>query len=137
MPIIFLNALAEAPGGPRPLFATPAIWTSGIKAWRLHYTRRSDGRRRVATLGRYPGISLKQARTKAKALQATIEDAEVRADPAAEGQARRAAGTFAELADEWLDRHANPNGLFSGVAVRDLIERINGALRDGAKLVNV
>src|SRR5882757_3968815 len=78
------------------------VWASGVKAWRLHYTRRSDGRRRVATLGRYPGLTLKQARTKAKALQATIEDAEVRADPAAEGQARRAAGTFAELADEWL-----------------------------------
>src|SRR5437764_907228 len=30
------------------------IWASGIKSWRLHYTRRSDGRRRVAKLGRYP-----------------------------------------------------------------------------------
>lgn len=85
------------------------VWSSGVKAWRLHYTRRSDGRRRVTTLGRYPGITLKQARTRAKALQATIEDTDLRADPAAEKQARRVAGTFAELADEWLERHAKPN----------------------------
>jgi integrase len=81
----------------------------GIKTWRLHYTRRSDGRRRAIKLGRYPGMSLKKARARAKALQSSIEDLEARKDPAADLQARRTAHTFKELADDWIERHAMPN----------------------------
>ena len=82
---------------------------AGRKTWRLHYTRRSDAKRRVVKLGSYPSLSLKEARVKAKRIQADIEGEETRADPAAERQARKHAETFAELAREWLDRHARPN----------------------------
>jgi integrase len=82
---------------------------SGGKSWRLHYTRRSDGKRRVIGLGTYPAISLKEARTRAKRLQAEIEDETIKADPAGERRARRVAETFSEIAEEWLERHGKPN----------------------------
>jgi integrase len=85
------------------------VLQSGVKSWRLHYTRRGDGKRRALGLGHYPRVSLKEARVRAKRLQAEIEDEEVRADPAAQLQARKAALTFREIVDEWIDRHALPN----------------------------
>jgi integrase len=85
------------------------VWAGGAKTWRLHYTRRSDSKRRVAGLGSYPALTLKEARRKAKGLQAEIENEVERADPAAGKRIRREALTFAELADEWIERHAKPN----------------------------
>jgi integrase len=85
------------------------VWESGAKTWRLHYTRRSDGRRRVVKLGTYPALTLKDARLQAKRLQVGIEDEGTRADPAAARQERKIAETFTELAEEWIERHANPN----------------------------
>lgn len=99
------------------------VTCGGSKSWRLHYTRRSDGKRRVVGLGSYPSMSLKDARTKAKRVQADIEDRETRADPAAGVRERRAAPTFNELADDWLDRHARPNK--SPRAVRDDISMLD------------
>lgn len=81
----------------------------GTKAWRLHYTRRRDGKRRVVGLGSYPALPLKEARTKAKGLQNEVESAETRADPAARAQAIRQAETFAEVAAAWIERHGVPN----------------------------
>lgn len=92
------------------------VTTSGVKTWRLHYTRRSDGRRRALKLGRYPNMSLKNARARAKALQSGIEDVEAREDPAASLQARRTAHTFRELAEEWIERHAIPNRCARAIA---------------------
>ena len=89
---------------------------AGTKSWRLHYTRRSDGKRRAVTLGRYPAVSLKEARTKARMLQASIEDVETRADPAARRRELRIAESFADLTDEWLERHARPNKVARAVA---------------------
>lgn len=85
--------------------------------WRMHYTRQSDGRRRAVALGTYPSIALKEARRKARRFQTEIEDDDVRADPAAVKQARRAAETFSELADDWIELHGKPNK--SERAVRD------------------
>ncbi len=85
------------------------VWASGAKTWRLHYTRRSDGKRRVTGLGSYPLLPLKEARRKAKGLQAEIENEVERADPAAGKRARREGLTFGELANEWIERHAKPN----------------------------
>lgn len=85
------------------------VSSKGKKSWRLHYTRRSDGKRRAIGLGSFPALSLKDARAKAKALQGGIESAEVRADPAAKVQVMRKAETFAELASEWIERHGVPN----------------------------
>lgn len=93
------------------------VTASGSKSWRLHYTRRSDGKRRAVSLGSYPAVSLKKARLKAKQLQAEIEDEEKRADPAAKRQARKEAVTFEELANEWIERHGEINK--SERAVRD------------------
>jgi integrase len=92
------------------------VTKGGVKTWRLHYTRRSDGRRRAVKLGRYPNMSLKKARARAKALQSTIEDMDVREDPAARLHARRNAQTFKELADDWIERHARPNRCTRAVA---------------------
>jgi integrase len=85
------------------------VSASGAKSWRLHYTRRSDGKRRVVSLGSYPAVSLKEARAKAKRHQGEIEDSELQADPAAGTAARREAKTFRQLADEWTERHAAVN----------------------------
>ena len=85
------------------------VLAGGTKSWRLHYTRRSDGRRRAIALGTYPNVPLKEARRKAKAYQTQIEDESVRADPAEVRRARKAAETFKELSDDWLELHAKPN----------------------------
>ena len=92
------------------------VTNGGVKTWRLHYTRRSDGRRRAVRLGRYPNMSLKKARARAKALQSTIEDVDIREDPAARLHARRTARTFNELAEDWIERHARPNRCARAVA---------------------
>ena len=85
------------------------VSAKGTKAWRLQYTRRTDGKRRALPLGTYPALSLKDARALAKAYQGRIEDTEKRADPAAKVQSIRRAETFAEVAAEWIERHAMPN----------------------------
>jgi integrase len=99
----------------------------GIKTWRLHYTRRSDGRRRAVSLGAYPALSLKAARAKAKGFQAAIENDEIKADPATDRQIRRRSQTFSELADEWLERHGRPNK--SPRAVRDDVSMLDRHIR--------
>jgi integrase len=93
------------------------VWAGGAKSWRCHYTRRSDGRRRVVGLGSYPAIPLKDARRKARRLQSEVEDLEGRADPAAKRAMRKAAVTFSDLANSWIELHAEPN--ISRRALRD------------------
>lgn len=85
------------------------VMAGGTKTWRLHYTRRSDGRRRAIRLGSYPALSLKDVRTRAKRMQADIEDESVRADPAAARAERKLAQTFQEVAEEYTELHAKPN----------------------------
>jgi integrase len=85
------------------------VSAKGAKTWRLHYTRRADGKRRAIGLGSYPAVSLKDARTKARGHQGSIENAEKQADPAAKAQALRSAETFAEVAEEWIRLHGVPN----------------------------
>jgi integrase len=103
------------------------VTASGTKTWRLHYTRRSDGRRRAVSLGSYPALSLKSARSKAKGFQAEIENPEIRADPATDQQRRWRSPTFSQIADEWLDRHARPNK--NPRSVRDDISMLNRHIR--------
>lgn len=100
------------------------VWASGAKSWRLHYTRRSDGKRRAVSLGSYPAMALKEARTRAKRLQAEIEDTESRADPAAGTKQNRDAMTFRQLATEWVERHAAANrGARTRADDRSMLER--------------
>jgi integrase len=112
----FVNGAKCKPGGAMREFRDTGVHglelrvtAGGAKSWRLHYTRRSDGRRRVVGLGSYPMMSLKKARAKARTLKGQIEDEDTRADPAARKQERRRGATFAEIAGEWLSRHGKPN----------------------------
>jgi integrase len=49
------------------------VQPTGVKSWALRYRRKSDGKAVKHTLGSYPAISLKEARSKATELRAEIE----------------------------------------------------------------
>lgn len=80
------------------------IATGGSRAWIIQY-RRGGRRGRVQrlTLGRYPLMSLADARTKAKEALAAVVQGD---DPAAEKRAQREAPTFEEVAREYIEKHA-------------------------------
>jgi integrase len=82
------------------------VTRSGVKTWALRYRRKSDGRRRRYTLGLYPTISLEEARTLAREAVAAISRD---ADPVSGVQERKGAPTFADVVEEWTERHAKPN----------------------------
>ena len=75
---------------------------TGRKAYFVRY-RGEDGKRRRQTLGTYPTLSLTEARDRARDLIGRIARG---ADPMAEKKAHDRSETFAELADEYLERHA-------------------------------
>jgi len=77
---------------------------TGRKTFFVRY--RANGKRRRVTLGRYPVLSLANARDRAKAV---LFDATQGNDPADAIRARRAAETFGELAELYVERHAKPN----------------------------
>ena len=62
-----------------------------------------EGQKRRTTLGRYPAISLADARDRAKVL---LFDVARGTDPQAEKMKQLRAPTFEELASEYLERHA-------------------------------
>jgi integrase len=49
------------------------VQASGVKSWALRYRRKTDGRSIKHTIGSYPMLSLKDARSKATELRAEIE----------------------------------------------------------------
>jgi integrase len=49
------------------------VQPSGVKSWALRYRRRSDGKAIKHTIGGYPAVTLKDARTAATVLRAEIE----------------------------------------------------------------
>ncbi len=67
------------------------------------YRRRSDSRKRRFKLGVYPAMALSDAKEEAAAKLREVARGE---DPAAIKQAERRTETFAELADEYLERYA-------------------------------
>src|SRR5262245_47745198 len=77
------------------------VTASGHRSWIVLY--RHDGRGRRLTLGAYPALGLADARVIAKD---AIHRVACGRDPAAEKQVERRAETFAELADEYMERHA-------------------------------
>ena len=77
---------------------------SGRKTFMFLY--RTDGRRRRMKLGVYPALTLAQARSQAFKLLGAVQRGE---DPAEERRQERQAGTFEELAELYLERHARPN----------------------------
>ena len=82
------------------------VTDKGSKTWAIRYTRKSDGRRRRLTLGGFPAMSLEEARNRAREELALIARG---ADPAAGIAERKQAHTFAELAEDWIERHGKPN----------------------------
>lgn len=84
------------------------VLPSGVKTWFFIY--RIDGKRRFMNLGHYPGISLKEARKRHRAAYDLYEQGH---DPAAladnEKEERRKSPTVADLADEYMKKHAIPN----------------------------
>ena len=73
----------------------------GHKSWIVLY--RHSGRVRRLTLGPYPALGLADARAMAKNALHLVA---MGRDPAAEKQMQRRAETFAELAHEYMERHA-------------------------------
>jgi integrase len=76
----------------------------------LKFVDRRTHRQQRITLGYYPGITLAEARRRAKEHQARIEDPQVRANPAKERRDRTAMSCFRELAEKRLvDEQLAPN----------------------------
>ena len=80
------------------------ITTSGRKTWFVMY--RSGGRLRRLTLGTYPALTLADARSQATVAKQSVAQGE---DPALQKQSARIAPTVAELAEQYIARHAKPH----------------------------
>ncbi len=79
------------------------VSAAGRKSWVVMY--RYAGVKRRLTLGAYPALPLASAREKAADVLRAVAHG---ADPAAAKKADRKAETFADLAEEYLERHAKP-----------------------------
>jgi integrase len=93
----------------------------GKKSWKaLHYLKRLDRNgKRVSiptthTLGRYPVLKLKEAREKAR---------QFLADPQ-KGLAQASAGSFGEVADEYLKRHVEAKKLRTEPEIRRMLDKL-------------
>jgi integrase len=90
------------------------VTTAGARSWTLDYTG-GAGKRRRATLARWPDLSLEQARAKANELHSTIARGEggpletrraKLAQEQAEQTRREQDKTIAQLAELWQENHA-------------------------------
>ena len=79
----------------------------GSKAFRV-LTYDTSGRPKTRKLGRYPAMKVKDARTKAREYFQNPEKAE----------AETKAGTFKDVAGEWIKRHVEGNGLRSASEIK-------------------
>jgi integrase len=77
------------------------IRPNGLRAWKVIYNIR--GRTRWFHLGAGNAIGLQQARALARDIMYAVAKGE---DPQADKRARRSAGTFGELAQNYLEQHA-------------------------------
>lgn len=82
------------------------VMANGTKSWVLRYRRQSDAKKRVLTIGRYPDFSLLEARDAAEDARRIVARG---GDPARDKLGRKAADTFAELAEQWLTQHCEIN----------------------------
>ncbi len=81
------------------------VTRQGRKSFVLMYRVNGSQKRRM-TLGTYPSVGLADARDQARMVLGDVARGD---DPGARKQAERKAETFAELADEYLERHAKRN----------------------------
>ena len=82
------------------------VTRSRVKTWAFRYRRRSDRRKRIITLGRYPDLSLEDARLEAAQTRIAVAQG---SDPAAGVQEFKASPTVRELIVEWQTNHAAYN----------------------------
>ena len=92
------------------------VQPTGAKAWAARY--RHNGNTRKLTLGRYPLLSLAEARDKAREALAAVDMGN---DPAVDKRARRDADTLAVLVSDFMVRHASKNK--SGAETLRIFER--------------
>lgn len=78
------------------------VTRAGRKTFILRY-RNASGRPRKYTIGTYRALSLADARQRAREVLGDVARGE---DPASERRARRAARTFGELAELYMEKHA-------------------------------
>ena len=78
------------------------VSSGGRKAWVAMY-RHGNVKRRL-TIGTYPALSLAEAREKAAVAHHAVQYSGT--DPAVAKKAERTAETFAELAHDYIERHA-------------------------------
>lgn len=74
-----------------------AVQPNGARIWRMNY--RFEGKQRTLTFGRYPAMSLSEARARRDAAKADLADGH---DPAKPRAASENAPTFQSVADEWF-----------------------------------
>jgi integrase len=96
------------------------VGRGGTKSWSVFYHR--DGRNRRLGLGKYPVVSLTQARAKAGEALGKIKGPE-RGDPAREVALQRSAPLFGELADLFLrSQHFETRAVTTKKELRRIVE---------------
>lgn len=80
------------------------VYASGAKSFVLDY-RTAHGTKKRLTIGRYPTITVEQARKKALSLLSAVNDGE---DPAQEKKDKRKGLSVRELGSIYIERHAKP-----------------------------
>lgn len=93
------------------------ITAAGTKAFILRYM--VDGRERRKTIGQWPAWGAEAAREEARKLLVRIDQGH---DPLEEKRRRRNEPTVAELAEEWLNKHAA--GLSSEQSLRSYVANV-------------
>lgn len=90
---------------------------AGRKSWRIRYSDR--GKTRTHGLGYYPDIGVKKAREDATAFKANLK--EFLAQKAAPALSR---STFGDIADDWLKRVVDANGLRSAPQIKAYLNNV-------------
>src|SRR5262249_24524021 len=80
------------------------VTPNGVKTFSV-FRRVKGGSPERVTLGRYPALSVEQARRQAAEINAAIEN---RQNPADIKRAHKAELTFSDLVQEYLERHSKP-----------------------------
>ncbi|HEX4997397.1 MAG TPA: integrase arm-type DNA-binding domain-containing protein, partial [Terriglobia bacterium] len=94
---------------------TLRVTPSGAKSWTLMYY--AGKRRRRLTIGSFPAIGLHDARKQGQKKRGAIQ---LGADPAAEKKAAREAGTFGELAAQYLDAKKHKRSIREDARIVDV-----------------
>jgi integrase len=96
-----------------------AVFPSGAKSWIARYRRPGNGKTAKLTVGKYPGMSLAQARVHVSEARASVGKG---ADPGEDKRRRRVADKQAELdrAGDTVERH-----------VKQHLERLSREVTDG------